>query len=99
MNSFVFVVFCQEESTNTCDRCGGLGVPVGRVGVDEQLGTPLQARRVNLDLSRLGELADAHLFDDDAQVREVSYREEPGELGYRVSLWALDDNGPSPEVS
>jgi hypothetical protein len=52
-------------------------------------GSP-QARRVNLDLTYLGELADAFLYDDDdAQIRKVVYREEAGELGYRVRFWAL----------
>jgi hypothetical protein len=53
------------------------------------VGDTLQSRRVNLDLSYLGELADAFLFDDDAQIREVTYREEPGALGYRLRFWAL----------
>jgi hypothetical protein len=55
------------------------------------IGDVLQARRVNLNLTYLGELADAFLFDDDAQIREATYREEPGELGYRITFWALND--------
>jgi hypothetical protein len=49
----------------------------------------LQARRVNLDLAYLGELADAFLYADDAQIREVIYREESGELGYSLRFWTL----------
>ncbi len=49
----------------------------------------LQQRRSNIDLAHLGELADAVLFDDDAQIREVRYREETGESGYTVRLWTL----------
>jgi hypothetical protein len=53
------------------------------------IGDTLQSRRQNLHVTYLGELADAFLFDDDAQIREVTYREEPGKLGYRVRFWAL----------
>ena len=53
------------------------------------IGDSLQSRRVNIDLSYLGELADAFLYQDDAQIREVVYREEKGELGYRIRFWAL----------
>jgi hypothetical protein len=34
----------------------------------------------------MGELADAFLFDDDGQIREVRYHEEPGKLGYRLPV-------------
>ncbi|MGO9793747.1 MAG: hypothetical protein ACLP8S_30755 [Solirubrobacteraceae bacterium] len=54
------------------------------------VGDSLQARRTNIDLSYLGHLADAFLFQDDAQIRDVRYREEPGELGYRLGFWTLD---------
>ncbi len=54
------------------------------------VGDVLQARRTNVDLTALGELADAFLFDDDNQIREVVYREEPGALGYRLRLWTLE---------
>jgi hypothetical protein len=53
------------------------------------VGDVLQARRVNLDLAYLGELADAFLYADDAQIREVIYREESGELGYSLRFWTL----------
>ena len=53
------------------------------------VGDSLQSRRVNIDLSYLGELADAFLFDDDGQIREVRYHEEPGKLGYRLCFWTL----------
>ena len=49
----------------------------------------LQARRPNIDLSYLGVLRDAFLYADDAQIREVSYREEPGETGYTLRFWEL----------
>ena len=50
----------------------------------------LQARRMNADLSHLGNLAEVTLFQDDRQVREVRYREESG-IGpqYHVRLWVL----------
>lgn len=46
----------------------------------------------NIDLS-FGKLADAFLFEDDAQIREVRYHEESGELGYRLRFWALQSPG------
>jgi hypothetical protein len=49
----------------------------------------LQGRRTNIDLTYLGEVVDAFLFADDAQIRDVRYREEPGELGYRLRFWVL----------
>jgi len=33
--------------------------------------------------------ADAFLFDDDGQIREGRYHEEPGKLGYRLRFWTL----------
>jgi hypothetical protein len=53
------------------------------------IGDTLQSRRSNIDLSHLGELADAFLYADDAQLREVSYREEFGETGYTLRFWEL----------
>lgn len=53
------------------------------------VGDSLQSRRVNIDLSYLGELADAFLYQDDTQIREVAYREEAGKPGYRLRFWAL----------
>lgn len=53
------------------------------------IGDTLQARRSNIDLTYLGVLANAFLYDDDTQIREVRYREEPGEQGYLVRLWLL----------
>jgi hypothetical protein len=53
------------------------------------VGDTLQARRVNLDLTYLAELADAFLYEDDAQIREVHYREADGELGYSLCFWTL----------
>ena len=52
-------------------------------------GDTLQARRSNIDLTYLGKLAEAFLYDDDAQIREVRYREEAGEQRYVVRLWTL----------
>ena len=54
------------------------------------VGDNLQARRTNIDLSYLGRLANTYLFQDDTQIRDVRYREEPGELGYRLGFWTLD---------
>jgi hypothetical protein len=53
------------------------------------IGDALQSNRVNVDLSYLGDLANAFLYDDDPQIREVRYREGPGAIGYTVRLWAL----------
>lgn len=54
------------------------------------VGDALQSNRVGVELTYLGDLADAFLYYDDAQIREVRYREEPGALGYTVRLWDLD---------
>ena len=54
------------------------------------VGDTLQSNRVGVDLAYLGDLADAFLYYDDAQIREVRYREEAGALGYTVNLWDLD---------
>src|SRR5437868_490119 len=53
------------------------------------IGDTLQARRSNIDLTYLGDLAQAFLYNDDTQIREVRYREEAGEQGYFVRFWAL----------
>lgn len=53
------------------------------------VGDSLQSRRVNIDLSYLVELADASLYQDDTQIREVAHREEAGKSGYRLRFWAL----------
>jgi hypothetical protein len=53
------------------------------------IGDTLQSRRVNLDLTYLGELKDAFLYEDDKQIREVHYREEAGPTGYVVRFWAI----------
>jgi hypothetical protein len=54
------------------------------------VGDTLQSHRVGINLAYLGELADAFLYYDDAQIREVHYREESGALSYTVRLWELD---------
>jgi hypothetical protein len=51
----------------------------------------LQGRRLNLDLSYLGELADAFLFDDDTQICHVIYREEPGQLATASGSGSCDE--------
>jgi hypothetical protein len=53
------------------------------------IGDTLQARQANIDLGYLGDLAEASLYNDDTQIREVRYKEEPGEQGYRVHFWVL----------
>ena len=51
-------------------------------------------RRGVIDLSHLGDLAAVAIYRDDAQIREVQYREEPAaEPSYRVRVWRLE---PSP---
>jgi hypothetical protein len=67
-------------------RGGAIGDATNALG---GVGDSLQARRVNPDLSYLGELEDSFLYDDDAQIREVVYREEDGELGYHLRFWAV----------
>jgi hypothetical protein len=54
------------------------------------VGDTLQSNRVGVDLAYLSELADAFLYYDDGQIREIRYREEPGALSYTVRLWELD---------
>lgn len=47
-------------------------------------------RRGVIDLTHLGELAGISVYRDDAQIREVNYREEPAEQpSYRVRIWRL----------
>jgi len=53
------------------------------------IGDTLQSRRSSIDLTYLGELADAFLYADDAQICEVAYREEHGDRGYRLRFWEL----------
>lgn len=53
------------------------------------IGDTLQTNRVNVDLAYLGELADAFIYDDDKQIREVRFRESPGQAGYTVRFWRL----------
>ena len=50
----------------------------------------LQANRTNADLSHLGDLAQASLYYDDRQIREVLYCIERGDVpGYRLRVWVL----------
>ena len=50
----------------------------------------LQANRVNVDLSQLGELANASFYYDDKCIREVRYSVLRGETeSYRVRVWVL----------
>ena len=53
------------------------------------IGDSLQSRRTNIDVSYLGPLVEGFLFDDDAQIREVTYREDDTIRGYRLRFWAL----------
>jgi hypothetical protein len=53
------------------------------------IGDTLQSRRSNIDVSYLGPLADAFLYEDDAQIREVVYREDDSTRGYRLRFWTL----------
>ena len=47
-------------------------------------------RRGVIDLSHLGDLAAVAVYRDDAQIREVVYREEPAEASsYKVRVWRL----------
>jgi hypothetical protein len=48
-------------------------------------------RRGVIDLSHLGDLAAVAIYRDDAQIREVIYREESAaESSYRVRVWRLE---------
>ena len=50
----------------------------------------LQANRVNADLSHLEDLAQASLFYDDGQIREVQCRVARGDVpSYRLRVWVL----------
>ncbi len=50
----------------------------------------LQANRTNADLLHLGDLAQASLYYDDSQIREVRYCVERGNIpGYRLRVWVL----------
>jgi hypothetical protein len=53
------------------------------------IGDTLQSRRANIDITYLGPLADAFLYEDDAQIREVTYREDDTTRGYRLRFWTL----------
>jgi len=47
-------------------------------------------RRGVIDLTHLGDLAAVAIYRDDAQIREVIYREEPAtESSFRVRVWRL----------
>lgn len=53
-------------------------------------------RRGVIDLSHLGDLAAVAIYRDDAQIREVIYREEPAnESSYRVRVWRLETSSDS----
>jgi hypothetical protein len=65
------------------------GVPGDATNMLGGVGDTLQSIRRNIDLTYLGELADAFLYDDDKQIREAHYTEEPGAMGYRVRFWDL----------
>jgi hypothetical protein len=65
----------------------GIGDPTNALG---GVADTLQAiRPKNVDLTNLGELVNVCLFDNGKQIREMAYREEPGELGHTIRLWAL----------
>lgn len=53
-------------------------------------------RRGGIDLTHLGDLAGVAVYRDDAQIREVIYREEAAdESSYRVRVWRLGGGSPS----
>lgn len=64
-----------------------LGDATNRLG---GVGDALQSRASSVDRAYLGDLTQGFLYDDDAQIREVHYREEVGRQGYTVRLWELD---------
>ena len=76
----------RPDGASPRDRLSPLGDATNALG---GVGDTLQAERSNIDLSYLGELAGAFLYDNDDQIREVIYREQPGARGYTLRLWAL----------
>lgn len=48
---------------------------------------PVRAHRASID--HLGDLATVWLYQDDKQIKQVTYREEPGESSYTVTVRAL----------
>lgn len=48
---------------------------------------PIRAHRAAID--HLGDLAGVWLYQDDKQIKQVTYREEPGESSYTVTVRAL----------
>lgn len=48
---------------------------------------PIRAHRAAID--HLGDLAGVWLYQDDKQIKQVTYREEPGESSYTVTVSAL----------
>lgn len=52
----------------------------------------LQTNRRNTDLGHLHDLAQASLYDDDCQIKEVRYHVEAAERQtYRIRVWILSD--------
>lgn len=48
---------------------------------------PVRSHRSSID--HLGDLATVWLYQDDKQIKQISYREEPGESSYTVTVRAL----------
>jgi hypothetical protein len=48
---------------------------------------PIRSHRSSID--HLGDLATVWLYRDDKQIKQITYREEPGECSYTVTVRAL----------
>ncbi|SHU25960.1 Uncharacterised protein [Mycobacteroides abscessus subsp. bolletii] len=48
---------------------------------------PIRSHRSSID--HLGDLATVWLYRDDEQIKQITYREEPGECSYTVTVGAL----------
>lgn len=48
---------------------------------------PIRSHRSSID--HLGELANVWLYGDDKQIKQISYREEPGDSSYTVAIRKL----------
>lgn len=70
----------------TCSPAGDAMNIVGGIA-DVLENKPIRAHRASID--HLGDLATVWLYQDDKQIKQITYREEPGEASYTVTVRAL----------
>ena len=69
-----------------------MGIPGDAINYLGGVADVLQANRRNTDLSHIHDLAQASLYFDDRQVRDVRYYVEEADIQtYRVRVWILSD--------